>query len=460
MSREYWDSEIERKMVRKFDFRILPLILILYTLSVIDRINLGNARLFDLEKDLNLKPGQFGWCLSVFYFGYIFFEIPSNNLLKRATPSRWISRIMISWGIMSCCAAAVKNFAGLMSIRFFLGVAEAGFFPGVIYYFSFWYTRKEQATRIGILFAVSLLASGFSGILAYAISHMHDVLGLKAWQWIFLIEGIPSIFFGIVTFFALPDFPETVKWLTSEERAIATKRLELEGTVAKDTKFDRSQFLDSFTDINVLLFLVLYFTVLTPSVTLAMLLPTIIASLGFSDVNAQLLTTPPYIVAFFSTILITYHSDRVMQRGIHIIVCATGCIIGFVLLMVLEGVWVLYGCLVFISLCLYVCMPLCFAWISNNIRGSTKVATSTALISSFGNIGGAVGGQFFRAKEAPRYISSHIIFICLLSLSVITSVILRIRFKRENSRAFQGREEFPKFPEISEYSPAQQKKIL
>ncbi|KAK9722825.1 hypothetical protein K7432_002364 [Basidiobolus ranarum] len=440
----FWDSETERKIVRKYDIRILPLILILYTLSILDRINLGNARLYNLEKDLDLKSGQFGWCLSVFFFGYIIFEIPSNNFLKRARPSRWISRIMISWGIISSCGAAVHNFAGLMSVRFFLGIAEAGFFPGVIYYFSFWYTRKEQATRIGFLFATSLLASGFSGILAYAISHMHNNLGLSAWQWIFLIEGIPSIFFGILTFFLLPDFPQTATWLTEEERAVAVKRLELEGTIATDTKFERSQFLAAFTDVNVILYQILYFTVLTPSVTLSMLLPTIISSLGFTNVTAQLLSTPPYVVAFFSTLIITWHSDRVMQRGIYIIICAIGCIIGFILLIKLNGAWVLYGCLVFIAICLYVCMPLCFAWISNNTRGSTKVATGTALVSAFGNIGGAVGGQFFRAEEAPRYTSSHIIFICLLSLTVIISLILRIRFKRENHRILQEKEDLSK----------------
>ncbi|ORX89390.1 MFS general substrate transporter [Basidiobolus meristosporus CBS 931.73] len=461
MEKEHsWDKEAERRIVRKYDIRILPLILILYTFSILDRINLGNARLYNLEEDLNLKSGEFGWCLSIFFFGYIIFEIPSNNFLKRARPSRWISRIMVSWGIISSCGAAVHNFGGLMSVRFFLGIAEAGFFPGVIYYFSFWYTRKEQATRIGFLFAISLLASGFSGILAYAISHMHNNLGLAAWQWIFLIEGIPSIVFGILTFFILPDFPETVSWLTEEEREIAIKRLEMEGTIASDTKFDRGQFLASFTDVNVLLYLVLYFTVLTPSVTLSMLLPTIISSLGFTNVTAQLLSTPPYVVAFFSTIAITHHSDKIMQRGIYIMTCATCCIVGFILLIVLNGAWVLYGCLVFIAICLYVCMPLCFAWISNNVRGSTKVATSTALVSAFGNIGGAVGGQFFRAEEAPRYQSSHIIFICLLALTVIISFTLRIRFKRENDRIARRASGLSKDLEKSEYGQLMQKMVL
>lgn len=144
-----------------------------------------------MESELNLSPTQYALALAIFFAGYVLFEIPSNVMLKKATPSRWIARIMVTWGIISTCFAAVKGFEGMLVCRALLGVAEAGFFPGIVYFFSFWYTKDEQALRVAIFLCAGALAGAFGGVLAYFISGMHGFLGVSGWRWIFIVEGIP-----------------------------------------------------------------------------------------------------------------------------------------------------------------------------------------------------------------------------------------------------------------------------
>lgn len=188
----------ERQLTRKVDLRIIPLAFVLNLASFLDRVNIGQARLYGIEAALGLGPRQYSWILAAFFVGYVVFEVPSNLIMKRVSPPVWIGSIMVCWGIITACAAAVKNFEGLLCVRLALGFAEAGFFPGMVHYLSFWYTRQQQGVRLAILNSSTALACAISGPISYCFGSMEGFLGLKSWQWLFIAEGVPTVFLGML----------------------------------------------------------------------------------------------------------------------------------------------------------------------------------------------------------------------------------------------------------------------
>ncbi|KAK9717717.1 hypothetical protein K7432_006001 [Basidiobolus ranarum] len=383
-------DELERKLRRKFDMRIIPFVSLLYLCAFIDRANIGNARLDNLEKDLNIDSSQYSWALSIFFFGYVIFEVPSNLMLKKWKASRWIARIMVTWGAVTIAMAGVNNYAGLLTARFFLGVAEAGLFPGIIFYLTFWYTRDEQCTRVALFFASASLAGAFGGVLAFFISQMSGIGGLKGWQWIFIIEGIPTVIIGCITWFYLPDDPQSSAWLSETERELAESRLRYDNAapITADQAFDKGQFLATVLNIKTWIYMFIYIGINTPVYSLALLLPTIIRGLGFTNLIAQILTAPPYILAFVFSIGYSIHSDRTKERCFHLM--ASGCmgIVGFILLATLEDLKGRYVAACVTVMGVFACVPVILSWVTNNSVGSTKSATASGMVIAFGNCGG------------------------------------------------------------------------
>ncbi|ORY02237.1 MFS general substrate transporter [Basidiobolus meristosporus CBS 931.73] len=428
--------ELERKLRRKFDLRIIPFVSLLYLCAFIDRTNIGNARLDNIEEDLNIDGSQYSWALSIFFFGYVIFEVPSNLMLKKWKASRWIARIMVTWGGVTIAMAGVKSYAGLLATRFFLGVAEAGLFPGIVFYLTFWYTRDEQCTRVALFFASASLAGAFGGVLAFFISQISGTGGLRGWQWIFILEGIPTVIIGIVVWFYLPDDPESSSWLSESEKELAESRLRYDSavTVESDHGFDRGQFLATVLNAKTWLYMFMYIGINTPVYSLALLLPTIIRGLGFTHLIAQLLTAPPYILAFIFSIGYAIHSDHTKERCVHLV--CSGCmgILGFVLLAILDDLKGRYIAACITVMGTFACVPVLLSWVTNNSVGSTKSATASGMVIAFGNCGGAISGQFYRGDEAPQYLRSHMINVSFLTMAVILALIIRTLFKRENHK--------------------------
>lgn len=212
------------------DLRLIPMLAALYLLSFLDRGNIGNAKIQGLQTDLKLTGPQYNLCATVFFFTYCAFEIPSNLLLKRFRPSIWLPSIMVAWGTVMTLMGLVKSYHGLLVARIFLGVAEAGLYPGVAYYLTMWYCTEELALRQGLFFSAASVAGAFSGLLAYAIAKMHGVGGLAGWQWIFILEGLLTVVVAILAFFILHDFPDTAGFLSVEEKAWVVHRLKYQGS--------------------------------------------------------------------------------------------------------------------------------------------------------------------------------------------------------------------------------------
>lgn len=229
-----WDPAVEKALVRKIDLRIFPIMIVLFVLNFIDRNNFANARLRGLEEDLNLTDVQYQTCISILLVGYVAMQVPSNMILnKLARPSWYLCACVAVWGTISAATGAIHNFTGAVLCRFFLGCVEASFFPGSLLFLSRWYTRKEMQLRVTILNTGNLAAQGFGGLIAAGIlSNMEGGAGLRAWRWLFIVEGAITIALAVVALFILPDYPGTTKWLTEEQRRVAQDRLALDNGLA------------------------------------------------------------------------------------------------------------------------------------------------------------------------------------------------------------------------------------
>lgn len=252
----------ERALVRKLDLYLIPLIMALYLFSFLDRVNIGNARLYGLEEDLNLSSNQFQVAVSILFVTYLLFEVPSNLVLKLFTPRRWIAFIAVTWGLIATMTGLVQNYGGLIAVRLLLGVVEAGLFPGLNVYLTFFYSKHELALRVGYLFVSAAIAGALGGLLAYGIGHMDGLEGMSGWRWIMIIEGIPSVILGIITYFALPNDAQSAYFLTKEEKALMEVRRRREyGNTASSQEFNKQDMVRAFTDWKVWAFSVAQFGV-------------------------------------------------------------------------------------------------------------------------------------------------------------------------------------------------------
>jgi ACS family tartrate transporter-like MFS transporter len=304
------DPQISSITKRNF-FRLLPLLFVCYIAAYLDRINIGFAAL-TMNKDIGLSAYTFGLGAGVFFIGYFIFEIPSNLILERVGARRWIARIMLSWGVLATAMVFVTGPASFLLARFLIGVAEAGFFPGVILYLTYWFPQVYRA-RIIAAFMVAIPASLALGApISTAILAMDGIAGLKGWQWLYILEGLPTIILAFVVLFTLPDRPRDATWLTEQEKTALETLIQSERK-AVDTAHGMTLW-RIFTDPRVLGLAFIYFANTTTNLGLAFFLPQILKGLGLSNTAAGLLTAVPYIVGTIGILAWGYVSDRTGER--------------------------------------------------------------------------------------------------------------------------------------------------
>ncbi|KAL1918588.1 uncharacterized protein VTP21DRAFT_2610 [Calcarisporiella thermophila] len=431
------DPALEKALLFKQDIHLVPFLALLYLLSFLDRIAIGNAKVAGMEHSLGLSGPEYAWSLSIFFIGYVLFEVPSNLLLKKLTPSKWIPSIMVVWGGIMVAMAFSRNFSDLMANRFFLGLAEAGLFPGVVYYLTFWYKRSEQSLRIALFFSAASLSGAFGGVLAYGIQQMDGIQGLAGWQWIFILEGGATVVLAFASYFVLADFPETAKFLTPAQRELAQRRLRND-TVATASHFSWNHVFAAARDIKVYFYMVIYIGILVPLYSFSLFIPSIVNGLGFTSLQAQLLSSPPYAVGCIATALVGYLSDRTGKRSVYLLICSAVGVLAFILLATLRSVAGLYTATFLAAIGFFPMIPTSLAWMTNNIGGSTKRGVASAMMISFGNIGGVLGGQIYRDEHKPHYIPGHVTNAAFLAVSFIFTVLLHLYLQRENRRRDQS----------------------
>ncbi|KAL8743643.1 MAG: hypothetical protein Q9190_004027 [Brigantiaea leucoxantha] len=412
-----------------------------------------NARLDGLETDLGITSGQYNGALSVFFVSYALAEPLTNVLLKRLRPSVFIPIIMIFWGICMTTMGLTHNFQGLMASRFFLGLAEAGLFPGINYYLSCWYRRSELGVRLAIFFSAAAVSGSFGGLLAAAIGNMRGIGGKGGWAWIFILEGLATVLIGIASFWMVFDFPDEAKFLSDEDRQRVIRRLKADRqSSAEHEDFRMEYFWASITDWKTYLYAVIYMGADAPLYAFSLFLPSIInavssaksGALGYTQtVRAQLLSVPPYAAAAILTILTGYIADRTNQRGLANILISLLGAVGFAMLLSASSPGVQYAGTFLGALGIYPTIANTITWVSNNTEGVYKRGITMGFVIGWGNLNGVVSSNIYQRKDRPKYRVGHgVVFAYLVLFLMGGSAVMNVLLRRENKKRRLGARDY------------------
>jgi ACS family tartrate transporter-like MFS transporter len=374
---------------RRITWRILPFLIILYMIAFIDRVNVGYAKL-QMNEDLKFSDAVYGFGAGIFFIGYLLLEIPGTLIVERWSARLWISRIMISWGIVAVLMGFVQTATQFYWLRFLLGLAEAGFYPGVIVYLSHWFRAEDRAKAVAIFMiggpVSNVLGAPISGLIMEYI-HWSNLAG---WRWVFIIEGLPAILFGLATLFYLTDRPRDAKWLSPEQRAWITDELEAE-RARNHTRHSHNYWL-ALKEPTVLLLTGTYFLAMTGMYGFSMWLPTLLKKFsGFSILQVTLLSAIPYAAALGAMLVIGWSSDRRKERIWHASLPLLAASFGFVGSILWQNhLPIALAMLSLVGCGLYGFFPAFWSLPSAFLAGSAA-AVSVGLINSVGNVGGFVG---------------------------------------------------------------------
>jgi MFS family permease len=344
-----------------------------------------------LEADLGLHGSQYQIAVSLFFCTYVAFEIPSNLVLKKFTPSRFLSSLTVGWGLVATLTGLCQNFAGLVACRLLLGVVEAGLFPGLVIYLTTFYTRNEIALRIGYLACCAALAGGCGGLLALGIGKLDGVHGMHGWRWIFIIEGIPTFFLGIATFFLLPNNHETAYFLTKEDKALMNLRWAHQiGHTTSAHELHKADVGKAFADWKIWLFSTGQFACDLALYSFSTFLPTIIKGLdpSYSNAEVQCLTVPCYAAGAITFLIIARISDKQQRRGIYVAIFSLVSAVGYALLCTNISPGGLYAGCVLVAVGIYVSNLLPLAWLPTNYPRYGKRIVANGMQLTIGNLGG------------------------------------------------------------------------
>ncbi|EGX52380.1 hypothetical protein AOL_s00043g169 [Orbilia oligospora ATCC 24927] len=434
----------EKRLMAKIDFRVVPVLCILYLLAFLDRVNISNAALYGLKEDLGLLEGtKYNTVLVIFFVPYILFEIPSNIILKKFKPHMWLSACMLMFGVMTIIMGFTQNYGSILAVRFFLGLFEAGMFPGCFYLLACWYKRTEAQKRYSFFFSSTTLAGAFGGLLAAAIGKMDGVRGYRAWRWVFILEGLLTAVVGLIFYFCIPDFPEEAKWITEDERAFIKAKLEADtGESHRHGKMTAKSVLKILSDWKILIGGVMYLGLIVPAYGYAYFSPQIVRNLGYSPIQTQLRSVPPWACAFGLAMLTATFSDFMRHRFLFTIIPICISLAGFIVLFKIHGpvnIMTQYSALFLCAMGTYSAMPIIICWYACNLGSHARRAVGTGWQVGFGNIGGIVATFAFLAKEAPLYPTGYKLCISFICLSALSCAVYFTGITLENKKRDQGK---------------------
>ncbi len=417
---------VEQSAMRKVYLRVLPFAVLTYFFCYLDRINVGFAAL-TMNKDLGLDPAMYGMAAGAFFWGYVLFEVPSNIILERLGARLWIARIMVTWGIVSGINAFATGPYSFMVIRFLLGLAEAGLFPGFVLYFTYWFPDAHRA-RINSGFTLALPIAVASGApVSTALLGLNGLFGLRGWQIMFLFEAVPTVLIGIVAFFYMTDRPSVARWLDADEKAW------LEQTIGGEQRRIEAHhgigILRSFFDPKVLLLSLNYTGIVTASLGLLLFLPQIIKQLGVSNMQVGWITMIPYIFGAISMLVCRWISDRVGDRRWSLFITCVISTIGLVFAGMTVGSWWSLVGIIVAAIGFYGTKGPFWSMPTMFLTGPAAAA-GIAWINSIGNLGGFFGPTIVGwAKQLTGSFAGglYALSLCALVSAVVSLFGLNIR---------------------------------
>ncbi|OXM74655.1 MULTISPECIES: MFS transporter [Amycolatopsis] len=428
------------RVLGKVALRIMPFLALLYFVNYLDRVNIGFAGPNGMNAELGLSATAFGFASGIFFLGYLTLEVPSNLALHRFGARRWLARIMVTWGIVATVLAFVPNPTTLVIMRFLLGVAEAGFFPGIILYLTYWFPAAQRAKAVALFMAAVPVSSAIgSTVSSLLIAHGHGVFGLSGWRFMFLVEGIPAILLAFVTWFYLTDRPEQAKWLTEDERRWLTTELDNERKATEAAHHWPLR--KALTHPRILGLAFVYFAIAYGLYALGFFLPTIIAGFGqqfgtkLSTVEAGLVTAIPYVIAAVVMVFWARHGDRTRERKWHV---ALPMIVGGVAIPIALYLGNPYAAMVAVTICAVgVCAALPTFWaLPSTFLSGAAAAGGIALINSLGNISGFAAPYvtgWLRDLTGSQRTGLWVVGLCMLAGACV-ALVLGARPKPDRTR--------------------------
>ncbi|KAJ5107708.1 nicotinamide mononucleotide permease [Penicillium angulare] len=425
-------SNIERRIVRKIDFLILPIIMLLYILNYIDRQNLSAAKLQNIMEDLNMTADQFSTAISILYVGYIPFQIPSNMIIiKVPRPGLYICCAVVAWGVISSCTAAVESYGSLLAVRVILGLVEAVFFPGVIYFLSAWYTKQELGKRLAALFIGQQLGSAFGGLIAAGLLKLNGVHGIQGWRYLFIVEGVATVGIGAIGCFIMPEYPHNTRMLKPIERELAVWRIEQEAGVgeAGEEVSAIQGFVLAMKDVKV--WTLVFCIIMSQAMNSALnFLPTIVSTIGYNSTITLVLTAPPYLLACFFFYFISWWSDRKMALYWPTMLCLCAGIVAFVIPCASTSVGARY-----FAIMLFPIGPQVILYKTLNLhvaRPYPKRAAGVALLNALGGTSNVWGSYLW--TNSPRFFAGFGMCLGVTIFFMITLTSYKVYINHENKK--------------------------
>ncbi|KAK5377865.1 hypothetical protein LTR67_005454 [Exophiala xenobiotica] len=435
------DPAAERRLVWKFDLRILPVLAVMYLFNALDKGNLGNAKTAGLEDSLHLKGDDYNLILSIFFVPYVLTAPILGIAGKKFGPSRVLPVMMFCFGFSTLMIVAVKNFGGLMACRWFLGMAESAFFPLVIYYQTLFYRRGELARRLAMFYAASNIASAFGGLLAFGVFQIHTG-SLANWRYLFVIEGGCSMLFAVFAFWVLPYNASSAKFLTAQEKQLAYYRIQVDSSAIVDEEFDLRTALSIFKHPTSWIILAIEMCLGVPLQSVSLFLPVIIKRLGYSTVKTNLYTVAPNVTGAVMLLVLAFASDYTRLRFPFVALGFAFTFVGFII----------YAC-VDVHTQLHVAYFACFmmtwgtsapsvildVWYNNNIADENKRVMLTSVGVPVANLMGVVSSNIFQNKDAPKYLPALVTTACFGAVGCVLTLLLGawmvVDNKRRNGKA-------------------------
>ncbi|KAJ4984231.1 high-affinity nicotinic acid transporter [Stagonosporopsis vannaccii] len=446
------------KIFHKVDWRLCPMLAVLYLISHLDRANIGNAKIEGLEASLNMTGTDYNVALMMFFIPYVLFEVPSNILLAKFNrPSYYMGILVLCWGSIMTLMGVVQNFGGLCATRFFLGLFEAGFFPGAIFLVGQWYPPDRTQFRMALFYCASAASGAFSGLLAAAIAKMNGIGDYEGWRWIFIIEGLATVLMGVAVFWLLPDSPDHAvgRWLTEDE----ARFLRLNNIITRGIKKKRGVNADGkkegikwgilgqvAKDWQIYLQAMVFASNAVPNYGLKFTMPQILKNMGFTSTKAQLMTAPPYACGAISALVSSLLADKFTWRMPFIASGQVLLIIAFAILFataenIQSNVALCYFAVHVACIGVYPILPGCNAWTINNLAGPEKRAIGIATMICIGNLGGIVGSFIYQEKESPKYPTGFGTSLSFAAAGLVCAFTLEWLFWRINKKNGEKTEE-------------------
>lgn len=436
---------LTQKVILKIDMIVLPTMGILYILNYIDRQNLASAKLQGIMEDLNMSTQQFATAVSILFVGYLPFQIPSNLIMiKIPRPGMYICFAVAIWGCISAATAAVKSYGQLLAVRAILGVAEAVFFPGAIYFLSAWYVKVELGKRIAALYIAQQVGNAFGGLFAAAVLKLDGMHGIAGWQWLFIIEGSATVGIGVICACIMPEFPHNSRILTPIERDLAVWRIEAEsgaaeGSAENETESTLHGFSSALKDPKLLLLIFANMVSQTQG-SIANYFPTLVQSLNFSHMVSLLLTAPPYILAGALYYAIMFYSDRKTTVYPIILICAAVAVIMYIIPMATTNVGARYFAMMILPTASVGPQLLLFKTINLHLaRPVSKRAAASALVNAIGGTANIWASYLYYAP--PHFFAAFGTLMGCAGLLAGTMTMYRWVVLRENRRLDSGEPE-------------------